>query len=254
LLDIDDIAIILKAMKTGNGSVSITTNGGKLWMDWWALEKYIDSVNLTFHFWQNPALMKYIVDTFKSKGKKFSITAPIRPTNVQEDIDRVLMLEDTIDMLVSKTQLYINGDSSIGMMNYSFDDLQKIDFFNLSKEGRIKFLEEQARRKTEAPPPPPVEKSALVKQAIYFKQTTWDDRYKDTYSQNPKYTGQLCNAGIECLYIEPNGWVTGSSCNNYPLGNIYQGFNPPGGPQKCGMIACVNKSDQLITKFPQPDQ
>ena len=57
--------------------------------------------------------------------------------------------------------------------------------------------------------------------------------------------------GIEFLNIGPQGWVSGSQCNNEPLGNIWhEGWNPPRGPQKCGMIVCEFPSDRKITKFP----
>ena len=50
-------------------AITPITNGGTLWMDWWAIEPYVDQVVLTFHYWQNPALMKYIIDVFKEKGE-----------------------------------------------------------------------------------------------------------------------------------------------------------------------------------------
>jgi len=277
-LDMDYIAQFLKLCRANGDSVTLHTNGGKLWLDWWALEPYVDNLVLTYHHWQNPALIKYIVDTFNAKGKKFTISAPIRNTNVQEDIDRVLELEDTIDMLVSKTQLYFNADPSAGMLKYSYEDLQKIDFYNMSKEMRQRTLEERAKRIEEQkrreeemrrrlaeapppeppppppPPPPPVETSKLVEEKIYFQETTWDERYEDTYSKHPSYVGQLCNAGVERLNIGGQGWVSGSNCNNIALGNIWHpGWMPPQGPQKCGMISCINEDDQRITKFSQLD-
>jgi organic radical activating enzyme len=278
--DMDYMPSFLKLCKEHGDSVTLHTSGGRLWIDWWAVEPHVDNLVLTFHHWQNPALIKYIVDTFKSKGKGFSLSAPIRHTNVQEDIDRVLELEDQLGMLITKTQLYFNADPSAGMLKYSWEDLQKIDFFNLTKEGRVRALEEKARRIEEQkkreeerlrrlaeqppqpvpapppppPPPPPVEKSPLVEEVIYFQETTWDQRYEDSYNQHPSYAGQMCNAGVEKLVIGAQGWVAGSNCNNIPLGNIWHpGWMPPQGPQKCGMKACVDASDQLITKFPLND-
>lgn len=278
--DMDYMPQLLKLCRGNSDNLTLHTSGGRLWIDWWAVEPYVDNLVLTFHHWQNPALIKYIVDTFRSKGKSFTISAPIRNNHVQEDIDRVLELEDTIEMLIPKTQLYFNADPSAGMLNYSFDNLQKIDFFNLTKERRTQVLEERARwaeeqrRRAEelarkiaeappvpeappvlvpVPPPPPplMEESPLVEEVIYFQETTWDQRYEDSYNQHPSYAGQMCNAGVEKLVIGAQGWVSGSNCNNIPLGNVWHpGWMPPQGPQKCGMKSCVDASDQLITKFP----
>lgn len=270
-LDMDDIAMLLKLCRTNGNSMTLHTNGGKLWMDWWAIEPYVDTLHLTFHYWQSPSLIKYIVDTFQTKGKRINVTSPIRHDNVQQDIDRVMELEETLGIIITKTILYREADSSAGMLNYNHGDLGKIDFFNKSKSERKRILEEKARRAEELerikremeerkkqqqiepppPPPPPIETSKLVKEKVYYEETTWNERYVDIYSKGPVYTGQMCNAGVEYLNIGAKGWVSGSNCNNQPLGNIWHdGWMPPQGPQKCTMISCINDSDQRITKFP----
>lgn len=284
-LDLNYLPELLKLCKEHSDSITLHTSGGRLWMDWWAIEPHIDNLVLTFHHWQNPALVKYIFDTFKAKGKSISITAPIRPKFAEDDINNVLQLEEEIGELISKTQLYQNADPSAGMLNYSYDDLQKIEFYNMDKDMRFKILEERERRleeyarmqaemmkrleeqpvqpqveetpvEVQAPlsEPPLLEESKLVDEKIYFQETTWDQRYEDTYNKHPSYAGQLCNAGVEWLNIVGQGWVSGSHCNNISLGNIWHpGWMPPQGPQVCGMISCIHPSDQLITKFPRPD-
>jgi organic radical activating enzyme len=239
-LDMNDIAMFLKLCRTNSRSVTLHTNGGRLWLDWWAIEPYVDHLHLTFHYWQNPALIKYISDTFHSKGKKINISSPIRHDNVQQDLDRVIELEETLGFLITKTILYKEADPSAGMFNYKHEDLKKIDFFNKSKDQRERMLQEKIPKKVK-----------ILEEKIYFEETTWDERYEDTYNNNPVYTGQLCNAGVEYLNIVAKGWVSGSNCNNQPLGNIWHnGWMPPQGPQTCTMKACVNESDQRITKFP----
>lgn len=277
-LDMDYMPQLLKLCRSNSDSITLHTSGGRLWMDWWAIEPHVDNLILTFHFWQSPSLIKYIFDTFKAKNKPISITAPIRNTHVEEDINRVLELEEELGIVITKTQLYFNADPSAGMLKYSFEELQKIDFFNLTKERReqvlierARRLEEQKRREEEmrrrlaeappvvAPPPPPppppiLEKSPLVEEKIYFQETTWQERYEDTYNKHPSFTGQLCNAGVEKLVIGAQGWVSGSNCNNIALGNIWHpGWMPPQGPQKCGMRSCIDENDQKITKFPLTD-
>jgi hypothetical protein len=127
-----------------------------------------------------------------------------------------------------------------------------LDFYNNSKEQREKILERERLQALEALKPKPAPPTPSVQQKIYFQETTWDERYKATYNAQPVYAGQLCNAGVEYLNIGAQGWVSGSNCNNQPLGNIWHdGWKPPTGPQVCTMIACVNGSDQQITKFPK---
>jgi organic radical activating enzyme len=227
-LDINDIAMLLKLFRTNSESLTLHTNGGRLWMDWWAIEPYVDNLVLTFHFWQNPALIKYIIQTFTDKNKQIQINAPIRPGSVKEDLERVENLEKEAEYKIPKRLLYINGDNAAGLLNYSQDDLRLIDISNVVSAHQG---------------------PSAVEQKNYYDNTTWDQRYFNIYSKNPVYAGQYCNAGIERLYIGAQGWVTGSSCNNQPLGNIFQNFNLPDGPQKCGMISCINGDDQKITKF-----
>ena len=88
-------------------------------MDWWAITPYVDNLILTFHFWQNPNLIKFIKDTFANKEKGFYITAPVRPGHVYEDVERIMSLEDELGILIKKTQLYFNADPTAGMLEYS---------------------------------------------------------------------------------------------------------------------------------------
>jgi organic radical activating enzyme len=230
-LDMDDIVMLLKYCKTYSESIFLHTNGGKLWMDWWAIEPYVDAVRLTVHHWQNPSLVRYIVQLYQSKNKSISVTAPIRHSHVNEDLAKIETLEKDTGFKIVKTLLYINGDPTAGLMPYSQNDLEKIDISN----GEIK------------------ETTTLTSSAekkVYFEKTTWDQRYQNTIKQNPSYSGKLCNAGVETLSIGAQGWVSGSMCNNSPLGNIWhEGWMPPTGPQICTMQACIFSSDQKITKF-----
>ena len=84
-LEMFDFPMVLKMCKEANGDITIDTNGGKLWMDWWAIEPHVDYLNLTYHYWQNPNLIKFILQTFIAKEKSFSITVPIRPDFFEND-------------------------------------------------------------------------------------------------------------------------------------------------------------------------
>ena len=229
-LDMDDIAMFLKSLHEHSQSISLHTNGGKLWVDWWAIEPYVNRVKLTFHHWQNTALARYIIQLYRSKNKPITVTAPVRHSNVKEDLEKIESLEKDAEIKIVKTLLYIQGDSNAGLMPYTSEDLERIDVSN----GIIKETQH----------------TSALGQKIYFEKTTWDQRYNNRIKENPSYSGKLCNAGIERLHIGPQGWVSGSQCNNMSLGNIWKpDWKPLVGPQTCTMQACTHPSDQSITKF-----
>lgn len=221
-LDNDYFPSLLKLCRENGDWLTLHTNGGQLWMDWWAIEPYVDRLHLTYHYWQQPSLIQYIIQTFQKNNKQFDIVVPMRPDYFEEDLSRALDIEREFGIVVGKSILYNNADPVGGMFPYTEHQL------------RIMRGEE------------------LVVEQQYFESTTHDQRYQDTYNSNPSFTGQMCNAGIECLNIGHLGWVSGSNCNNISLGNIWSpGWTPPTQPQKCGMISCISFDDQQITKFNQ---
>jgi hypothetical protein len=223
-LDMDGTVRILKLCKEANGNIELRTGGGQLWMDWWAVEPQVDQLRLSYHYWQNPSLIKYIVELFLSKSKPIDVIVPIRPDYFDEDLERALAIEREYKFVVSKSVLYKNAMHDSGIYPYTDDQLDII-------QGR-----------------------KAVEQKIHFQSTTWYDRYKEKYNNNPVYTGMRCNVGIERLIINYHGWVAGGDCNNQPLGNIWsEWWAPPKEPQICSMQACVSQADQQITKFKNVD-
>jgi organic radical activating enzyme len=223
-LDMDGTVRILKLCKEADGSIELRTSGGQLWMDWWAVEPQVDRLKLTYHYWQNPSLIKYIIELFLSKSKPIDVIVPIRPDHFDEDLERALAIEREYKFVVSKSVLYNSAREDCGMFDYTDDQLDIM-------QGRV-----------------------AVEQKIHFESTTWQERHDEKFSTNPIYTGMLCNVGIERLRINHNGWVAGSDCNNQPLGNIWsEWWAPPREPQICSMQACVSQADQQITKFKNVD-
>jgi hypothetical protein len=221
-LDMFDFPMMLKLCKERGGNIDLTSNGGKLWLDWWAIEPHIDTLHLTYHYWQNPKLIQFIIQTFRKAGKGIDVIVPIRPDYFDEDIQRALDIENEFHIIVSKAVLYNEASQDAGMFPYTEQQL------------RIMRGEE------------------LVQEQQHFEETTFQERYEEKINENPVYTGMLCNVGIEKLVISHQGWVAGSWCNDKPMGNIWHGgFQLPNGPHTCGMRACVNGSDQQITKFKQ---
>jgi len=235
-LDLIDFPVLLRVCNENDGRIELHTNGGKLWVDWWAMEPRVTVLHLTYHYWQQYPLIRFIIQLFQKKEKEINVMVPIRPDFFDDDMARALEVENEFGISVSKCILYNHASTVGGMFPYT------------EKQLRIIRGEE------------------LVSEQKYFKSTTHDQRYKDTYSSNPSYTGILCNTGIESLNISHLGWVSGSDCNNKPLGNIWTNIKElfsdaekqqsnlnrlklPTEPDQCTMISCVSKRDQKIMKF-----
>lgn len=219
-LDMFDFPMILKLCKENNGNITLNSNGGKMWLDWWAIEPHVTSLNLTYHYWQQPPLIKFILDTFKKKDKPVNVIVPIRPDYFEEDIQRALDAESAYNIVVGKAVLYNEADPAGGMFRYTNSQLAII-------RGED-----------------------LVQQPQPQKETTFKERFEEQLSNSPSFTGMLCNTGIDALRISYDGWATGSDCNNRPLGNIWHStFQLPNDPHKCSKIACISASDQKIIKF-----
>lgn len=264
-LDMDDIVTLLKLCRTNGAYMKLNTNGGKLWMDWWAIEPYVDDLVLTYHYWQNPNLINYIVQTFQKANKPFKLNVPIRPDFFDEDMARAQSLEEQANIKVTRAALYKYANQSAGMFEYSRDQLYLMS--GVKPPPIVPPAPIPAKPAEPAPPPAPIPTPApvpikpppsappLVQQQHIEQTTTWTERNKIIVNPTFVFTGQLCNVGIERLMISHTGWVSGSECNNQPLGNIWHdGWTPPSGPQVCTMQTCSSLSDRKITKFPAPVQ
>lgn len=221
-LDMFDFPMMLKLCKERGGNIELITNGGKLWLDWWAIEPHVDQLHLTYHYWQNPKLIQFIIQTFKKVNKHIDIVVPMRPDYFEEDLKRALDIESEFDIIVSKSILYKEADQALGMFSYNDQQLRIM-------RGE-EFVQDNQDRHV----------------------ITFAERFEKVANTSPSYTGQLCNLGIERLAISHTGWMRGSSCNTAHFGNIWNDdFKLPTGPQPCVMVVCTDGSDQQITKFSQ---
>jgi organic radical activating enzyme len=219
-LEIFDFPEMLKLCKTDECTIELITNGGKLWMDWWALEPYIDKVHLTYHDWQNPNLIRFIIQTYQKKNKPINVMVPIRPEFFEQDVERALTLETDYNIVVSKTTLYKHGRLEAGPMFYT--------------NSQLRYLKGDT----------------VVETRHRYREMTYEEQLKEIYQSHPSFTHQKCNAGIEYLHIGHTGWIKGSECGNQSMGNIWNGSMALSSvPQVCGMQSCIYWTDRQITKF-----
>jgi hypothetical protein len=216
-LEFFDLPAVLKLCKENDGEIELHTNGGKLWLDWWAIGPHVDHLHFTYHYWQNPNLAKFIVQTFQKVEKNFIVYVPLRPDFFNEDWDRATLLENECGIKVQKTVLYKEASSDMGMYPYTSEQLERLF----------------------GPPPEQQEEQPKTFQKII----------EHRLNTSPVYTGKWCNIGIEKLNISAEGWINGSDCNTLNLGNIWKDFTLPSNPTKCIRQSCMSSSDQRLTKF-----
>lgn len=220
-LEFFDLPEVMKLCNNGGGTIELFTNGGKLWLDWWAIEPHVNKLHLTYHYWQNPNLIKFILQALKRSEKPVNLIVPIRHDFFDDDMNRALDIEQASGYPVSKMPLYKFADHAAGLMDYNEKQLDQL--------FGVKWVTVNIRNK---------------------KPQTFEQRVIEIIQKSNSYTGKLCNVGIEKLNINASGWVSGSNCTNTHLGNIWDGsFILPNEPQVCKMQACTDGSDQLITKF-----
>jgi len=242
-LDMFDFPMLLKLCKENQGTITLNSNGGKMWLDWWAIEPHVDHLNLTYHYWQKPALIKFILDTFKNKDKHVNINVPIRPDHFDEDIQRALDIESEHNITVGKAVLYNHADQAAGMFPYTPKQLAIMSGIEFIEPAVITEVEKKEEIKK-------IELVPLVIEKKHFETTTFKERVEEKMAANLGYANMLCNSGIEYLSISHDGWATGSNCNNRPLGNIWDAnFTLPTNAHTCTMMHCISPRDQKITKF-----
>lgn len=220
-LDLAYNVSLFRYLKDNGVKMELSSNGGSIWFDWWAIEPYIDHLNLSYHYWQNPALVNYVINLFKEKSKTINIIVPIRPDYFNEDLERSLDIENRFGLTVSKQVLYEMARSDMNIFPYTDEQLEII-----------------------------TGNTYLVDTRNLSETLDWHERQSLMVKSNPSFTGMKCNAGIEYLYITVDGWAKGSLCNGKPLGNIWDNdWRPPKEPIICPYKSCIHHEDQKILKF-----
>lgn len=219
-LEFFDLPAVMKMCKENEGTIELQTNGGKMWLDWFAIEPHVDRLDLTYHYWQNPNLIRFIIQAFHKKNKTFNISVPLRPDHFDEDLSRLKAIEDEFGISPLKMPLYKDAHQDYGLFPYTREQLTVI------------FGEQ------------------WVEDHFREKLPTREEIVQHRLETSPVFTGMWCNIGIEKLVISYDGWVKASHCNTLHCGNVWKGtLILPIGPTRCVRQSCMNGDDQQITKF-----
>jgi organic radical activating enzyme len=219
-LEFFDLPEVMKLCKQADGTIELFTNGGKLWLDWFAVEPNVDKLHLTYHYWQNPNLVKFIIQAFQKKSKPFNIMVPIRTDYFDADWSRASELEQEFGIEIKRLPLYKEAAMDQGLYPYTEEQLVRL----FGKE----WVE---ARKQEVP-------------------KTFQEVRQEIISISPSFTGKRCNVGIERLHIGHNGYTYTTDCGIKGCGNVWNGtLDLPKEPTICNRSVCASGADQAITKF-----
>lgn len=217
-LDIFDFPQLLKCCKRSENKIELHSNGGHLWLDWWAIEPYVDILNLTCHKWQNISLVNYVIDLFLKKQKQINVIVPITHNNFDSDYNTAIQLEDKFSISVNKQLLIQNMDPILGYYPYTDEQFSKIN--------------------------------GIIPQKNMLGEKTFLEHQESLIKVSPSFSGMRCNEALEKLSISAEGYISGASCGNTHMGNIFEeNFMLVEEPQYCKMQYCFNPEDQKILKF-----
>lgn len=220
-LEFFDFPEILKICKDNNGTIELTTNGGKLWLDWYAIERNVDTLHLTYHYWQNVNLIKFIIQLYLIKKKAIDVSVPIRPDYFNQDWSRAELIEQEFKINVNKMPLYNEASQVHVLFLYSDEQLEK--FFGKPAVPEIRIQMERP-----------------VSEVIV-------EHNKKVIAESPTFFGKKCNLGFNHISIGENGYISASGCGILNCGNIWNDtINLPNGPTICDRNICLSPGDKYI--------
>ena len=220
------ISQLLKQIKSKPAGLEFHTSGGDNWFDMMEIADYIDSLKLTIHYWQNISVSNFILDYFKEKEKKITITVPLQAGKILES--REYVQELVAQGFNATEQILRDGNLLNYWEGYAQSDINLI-------EGR---LADQDPVKYEI-------KDDIKQTAPVIPEATFVDLSKPPEDGSPCLTGQPCYAGIDYMEIDNRGFVNGSKCRGRTMGNIFeQGWKPEYQPFACPMLFCRESFDR----------
>lgn len=213
-LSFDGLALLLKAIKSKPCTVRLDTSGGDTWFNFLEVKDLVDSIKLTHHAWQNISVMEFILETCQENNKPVVVYVPLNPGQVKED-------KEFVNSLIQRG---INAKEQQLVDEYG----NLIPEYSRKEKNILMGLPEDWEPPTTLPPPPPY---------VDLGQAPADN--------SPSYTGKLCYAGIDYIFISGRGYISASHCGGRDLGNIFvDDWQAPDDAFACPMKWCRVKQDR----------
>jgi MoaA/NifB/PqqE/SkfB family radical SAM enzyme len=226
-LHFPNLSTILQKIKSKNSYVRLETSGGDSWFNLMEIADCVDDLVLTHHYWQNVSVLNFIIDLCKDKNIKLKIIVPLMTGKILENKELIATLKSQ-GLEVEEKKLS-NTDYSL-WQGYTREDI------NLMAGRRA---DEDA---------PVVHSSGPVLEPV--KGPVYQDLTKPPVDNTPSYTGKMCFAGVDILYIDHNGWAKGSDCNSRSIGNVFEtSWLAPDGPHACSITYCRSSKDRRTIRI-----
>lgn len=224
-LALDNIHRILRTMKEKESFVRIETSGGSSWFDYMAIQDYIDQITLTYHHWQNPSVVNYIIDFCQSNDKIIKIKVPYYPSKVKE---QMAIIDELNDRGIYTRGLALHVDARHGNKLIDGYSPGELNLMNGLPEDYIP---------PPPPPPPPIDPNA--------PDPNWKDPNIPPSPTEQQSLGRECYAGADYMYISHKGYATGSDCGGRSLGNVFDAdWEPVSTSFTCPMFWCHSQNDK----------
>lgn len=214
-LAVDGISALLKEIRKGPSTIRLDTSGGDTWFNFVEVKDLIDSVRLTHHYWQNLSVMEFIIDTCLENNKKIEILVALAPGRVKDGKALVNSLKER--GLNAKGQELKDEHGNL-YSGYSRGEMNIL--MGLPEDW--------------VPPPPKFNPNPPY---VNLSVAPEDD--------SPSYTGKLCYAGIDYIFISGRGYVNASECGGRDIPNVFEdNWQAPDSAFTCPMLWCRSKKDR----------
>jgi organic radical activating enzyme len=217
-LQFPHLGTLLKKMKEKPCTIRLDTSGDDNWFSFFGVSGLIDSVQLTYHSWQNDDVFDFILEQSKEKNINVTIEVPLRPGSISESRAKVKHFQDLGYACDEQILRDLSGDLHPG---YSQLDQNRI--YGRPDDWR----------------PEPVVYDPNAPNPNYVDLSTVNNT-------DPVYTGKPCYAGVDWLHINPRGFASYSQCGgrNEHYNAFDPNWQPPRDPFPCTVNQCRSEKDR----------
>jgi len=217
-LNFPGLSTLLKKMKERPCIIRLDTSGDDTYFSLYGVLNLIDRLKLTYHEWQNDDVVEFILEQCKEKNIDVSIEVPLVPGRIFEFRQKVEHFKSL--GYECREQILYNENGKL-YSGYSTIDENRIF-------GRADDYESVP---------------------VVIDPNMPDPNYIDLQIVNdtdPVYTGMPCYAGVDWLYINPNGFASYSQCGgrNEHLNVFDSAWYPPAQHFPCTMNQCRSEKDR----------
>lgn len=220
--------IILKDIKKHPSTVRLDTSGGSTWFDLMPIMHLLDHIKFTQHSWQNPSVLDFTIDLCQDNNVKLDVVIPLLPGKILQGREQI---QELAARGISAHEQILTAQASGGNNFWSEYTTSDINLINGLPEDWT------------PPPPEPIDPN--------LPNPAWVD---PRVIANPEfvYTGAICWAGVDYIFIGAKGWASASACGGRDIGNVFHAdWAAPSSSFACPMLQCMHESDRTRIRVNQ---